>query len=170
MGQSQINDSFRAQLVLPEQRHIYDYWLGIAGERAYPSRKEVNPSHIIRLLPFVSLIDIKRSPLDFRYRLSGTMLRDVFERELTGTSIKDFTDGQKRDYWFSALERLSKTGKPSQGILRGPESSRDHLVQFWLRLPLGTERDGINMVLGFDKCISVSDAKNAQAVLGRTSL
>ena len=168
MGQSQLSDSFRAQLVLPEQRHIYDYWLSISGEREYPSRADINPAHIVRLLPFVSLIDIHRSPLDFRYRLSGTMLRDVFERELTGDCINAFSKDQKRDYWFNALERLSKTGKPSQGILRGPESTRDHLVQFWLRLPLGTEQDGINMVLGFDKCISVSDANNAQAVLGST--
>ena len=164
MTATNFHETFRAQLVLPELRHFFDYWVGLADGRKMPDRKDVNPASIPRHLPHVSLIDIETDPLNFRYRLAGSQLRDVYQKEVTGMSLREFSENEKRDYWLSACERIFQTGRPAQGVLRGPELPRDHMVQFWLRLPLTHGGDEPAMILGLDKCISVSAASSAQQI------
>jgi len=160
MGKEDFFASFRAQLALPEQRHFFDYWLDCAGGRTMPDRADICPTDIPRHLPLISLIEIQSEPLNFKFRLAGTQLREVYDKEVTDCYLSDFSQAQNRDYWLSACERIAHTGRPAQGILRGPEQSRDHLVQFWLRLPLSINGSGPKLILGLDKCIPVSDASN----------
>jgi len=162
MSKKDFFASFRAQLVLPEQRHFFDYWLERANGRPMPNRSDICPTEIPRHLPLVSLIEIESEPLNFRFRLAGTQLREIYEKEVTSTCLSEFSEVQNREYWISAHERIAHTGRPAQGILRGPEQSRDHLVQFWLRLPLAVDGIGPKLILGLDKCIPVSHANNSQ--------
>jgi len=60
------------------------------------------------------------------------------------------------------LERSEITGRPhigallmnvlpTQGVLKGPRLHKDHLVQYWLRLPLGpVGASRAQMILGHD--------------------
>ena len=164
MKRGGLFSTFRAQLALPAQRQMFDYWLKSAGQNAMPSRADISPSGMARFLPHVSLIEIHRDPLDFSYRLAGTRLREIFSTEVTGLRISDFDEQQNRDYWRAACERIAHTGRPAQGVLRGPEQSRDHLVQFWMRLPLGNTDGKANMILGYDICVPVSRTKNESPV------
>lgn len=150
-----VNIAFRAQLVVPEQRQLYDYWLSCGGNRPMPGRSDINPAHIPRLLPFVSLIEVADDVERSRVRLAGTRLRDVFDREITGLTISDLDLGPKRDYWLAAYRHTVFDGKPTQGIVRGPRVNKEHLVQYWLRLPLASASGGgVNMVLGLDYFLS----------------
>ena len=160
MSDGDFHSSFRAQLVLPEQRHFFDFWLEKAAGRPMPDRSDISPADIPRHLPFVSLIEIEENPLNFRYRLAGTQLREIYEKEVTHTYLSGLSKNQNRDYWISACERIAHTGRPAQGILRGPDQPRDHLVQFWLRLPLAIDGVGPKLILGLDKCIPVSDVND----------
>jgi len=47
------NIAFRAQLVVPEQRQLYDYWIDKADGRPMPERCDIHPAHIPRLLSFL---------------------------------------------------------------------------------------------------------------------
>lgn len=150
-----VNIAFRAQLVVPEQRQLYDYWLSCGGSRPMPTRSDINPADIPRLLPFVSLIEVADDVERSRVRLAGTRLRDVFDREITGLTIRDLDLGPKRDYWLAAYRHTVFDGKPTQGIVRGPRVNKEHLVQYWLRLPLASvSGGGVNMVLGLDYFLS----------------
>jgi hypothetical protein len=82
-----ISASVRAQLVIPEQRQLYDYWTDRSRNRPMPERKDISPADIPRLLPWISLIDVEKSPRRYRVRLAGTRLREVYDREsvITGT-------------------------------------------------------------------------------------
>ena len=135
-----VNIAFRAQLVVPEQRQLYDYWLSRSEGGSLPSRADINPAHIPRLLPFISLIDVDDSLAQSRVRLAGTRLRDVYDREITGLRIEDLDLGPKRDYWMAAYQHTVVDGKPTQGIVRGPRVNKEHLVQYWIRLPLAAQR------------------------------
>ena len=53
-----VNLAFRAQLVVPEQRQLYDYWIACGGTKDMPVRSDINPADIPRLLPYLSLIDV----------------------------------------------------------------------------------------------------------------
>lgn len=143
--------AFRAQLVVPEQRQLYDYWVSRTGERPMPSRQDISPADFGRLLPNVSLIDVDRCR--FRVRLAGTRLRDIYDREVTGKYLDELDWGDKADYWMSAYRRVVDGSRPVQGIVRGPRRGKDHLVQFWLRLPLSCDGNSVTMILCYDSFV-----------------
>ena len=162
-----VNIAFRAQLVVPEQRQLYDYWLSRAEQGAIPKRSHINPADIPRLLPFISLIDVGDRLEVSRVRLAGTRLRDVFDREITGLRIDDLDLGPKRDYWMTAYRHTAVDGKPTQGIVRGPRVNKEHLVQYWIRLPLAApDGSGIRMILGLDYFLSGIEDEQRQASAG----
>src|SRR3546814_15809427 len=59
-------------IVEPELREIYHYWSGKRGGRCYPTRADIRPEEIKRLLPFVLLLDVLDEGRHFRFRLVGT--------------------------------------------------------------------------------------------------
>ena len=112
-----VNIAFKAQLVVPEQRQLYDYWLGCAGGQDMPSRADINPAQISRLLPYISLIDLDEDIGRSTVRLAGTRLRDVYDREITGLCLDELDYGSKRDYWMAAYRHTALDGKPVQAVL-----------------------------------------------------
>ena len=167
MAKGSVNIAFRAQLVVPEQRQLYDYWLSRADQGVLPTRADINPADIPRLLPFISLIDVGDTIERSRVRLAGTRLRDVFDREITGLHIDDLDLGLKRDYWMTAYRHTAVDGKPTQGIVRGPRVNKEHLVQYWVRLPLAADNgSGVRMILGLDYFLSGLEDEQRQANAG----
>jgi hypothetical protein len=166
MGEASSELAFRAQLVVPEQRQLYDYWLGCAAGKEMPARKDINPVEFPRLLPFISLIDVEHATRRFRVRLAGTRLRDIYEREITGSYLDELEWGVLADYWQSAYCRVVDASKPAQGMVRGPRESKDHLVQFWLRLPLSDDPDQVNMILCYDAFVASADADDVALMMG----
>ena len=155
--------AFRAQLIIPEQRQLFDYWLSKRKSDAPPQRTDISPSHFPRLLPFVSLIDCETAGR-FRVRLAGTRLREVYDCELTGQFIDDFNFGNLCDYWLSAYRQVTDTAEPAQGVVRGPKKTKDHLVQFWLRLPLTDAAGVITMILAHDSFVPAMEMPDHEAL------
>ena len=146
------NSIFRAQLVIAEQRQLYDYWAGKASGRTMPSRHDISPAHFPRLLPYVSLLERLGGRL--KVRLAGTRLRDIYEREITGLYLDEIDWGEKQGYWQAVYDHIATALRPAQGVVRGPRVDKDHLVQFWLRLPLSHDDGPARMILCHDTFVS----------------
>lgn len=159
-----LNISFRAQLVAAEQRQLYDYWVEKSAGRDMPARCDIHPGHFARLLPNISLMDVNASDKSCKVRLAGTRLREVYEREITGLSVSDLDWGDKRDYWLAAYQRTIEEGKPTQGIVRGPVVNKEHLVQYWLKLPLRVNEQDVGMLLCLDIYHPANEDENGQAL------
>ncbi len=142
---------------MPEQRQLFDYWLEKSGEYTMPCRADINPAQLPRLLPGLSLIDVGSTVEDCRIRLAGTRLREIYEREITGLLLKDMKWGSKREYWHAAYLRTIEKAVPTQGVLRGPMIDKEHVVQYWLKLPLRTLTERVGMVLCFDYFVPASE-------------
>jgi hypothetical protein len=153
--------AFRAQLVIAEQRQLFDYWLERAAGAPMPARRDIRPADIPHLLPNICLIDIHRPPYRLRFRLAGTRVRDIYDREVTGLYFDDIDWGGQAEYWRTAHERVADTGRPAQGVVRSLKASKDHLVHFWLRLPLATDGPDASMILGYDVSVPVSEMPDA---------
>jgi hypothetical protein len=148
--------AFRAQLVLREQREIFDYWRRCASGRAMPARSDLDPVAIPHLLPGLSLLNVDKEAGEVRYRLAGTRVREIYGMEVTGKSVFDLDFRGKISYWRAAYSRVIREGVPMQGAVRGPVAARDHLLLFWLRLPLGDEGGRVDRILGYDAAVPVS--------------
>jgi hypothetical protein len=144
--------------VIPEHLELYEYWLKKARGRRMPRRADIHPGHIPRLLPNLGLIDVEGDPTRYRIRLAGTRLYDVYGREITGSYVEDLEWGDKAGYWTAAYRRVSEGARPAQGIVRTPIAGKDHLVQFWLRLPLSEDGRAVTMILSHDAFVPVSKA------------
>jgi hypothetical protein len=150
--------AFRAQLVIREQRELFDYWRACARTNSMPARADITPAAIPSLLPGVSILDVGKKPEEIIYRLAGTRLRDIFGREVTGRSVFDLEFGEKRNYWLTVYRKVIDEQVPMQGAIKGPVVDRDHVVLFWMRLPLSDDNQTVNKILCHDVTLPVSVA------------
>jgi hypothetical protein len=148
--------AFRAQLILREQRDVYDYWRRCARSKPMPSRSDIDPVAIPQLLPGLSLMEVRGGLDHLRYRLAGTRMRDIYGFDVTGRQIFELDLHNKYKYWRRVYSQVVFDGLPMQGAVKSPLAGRDHLVLIWLRLPLGSDERGVEQILGYDAALPLS--------------
>ena len=82
---SQLNDDVILSAVLA-------YWHRLRGERAMPSRREIDPIGLgAKVLPYVVLVDVVRGEHEprYRFRLCGTAVADAAGLDLTGHYVDE---------------------------------------------------------------------------------
>lgn len=157
--------ALRHQMVLPAQQAIYDYWRSKCAAGRLPSRSDIDPVQIKAHLPMVSIIAVKKGAAQnrFQYRLVGTGFWDLFNDEVQGRYIDELPMGDRCQYWHRILNQVIGRGKPSAGVTRPGTPCGNHLAQFWIRMPLSDNGSDVNLILGFDQLIKVSDIPKLQS-------
>ena len=151
--------AFRAQLVMQGQRELFDYWLRSADGRRMPARSDLDPLKVPRLLPFIGLIDVRHGLDEASFRLAGTRLHEIYGQEITGKRTGEVFSGDAAPYWHRIHDRVVAKGVPLHGVVRGPAQGRDHIVVFWLRLPLSEDGGRVDRILCYDVAGPMADAR-----------
>jgi hypothetical protein len=81
-------------LCSPPVGEVFRYWDAKRAGRPMPLRSDIHPADIARHLPGISLVEVRREPLDFIYRLVGT--REVAARG------SDPTGKRVAENWYGA--------------------------------------------------------------------
>jgi hypothetical protein len=139
---------------------LFAYWASLRDGALLPGRRHLDPGGIKRLLPTVSLIDVAREPLDFRVRLAGTALYGVYGREITGQRFSDIYNTAAADYWRVELGRVVADRRPAVGVHNLAWRGASHLSILWLRLPLASDGQDVDMILGFDAVVGMSQMQS----------
>ncbi|HEX4711781.1 PAS domain-containing protein [Phenylobacterium sp.] len=139
---------------------LFAYWASLKEGALLPGRRHLDPGGIKRLLPTVSLIDVARDPLDFRVRLAGTALYGVYGREITGQRLSDIYNTAAADYWRVELGRVVADRRPAVGVHNLAWRGASHLSILWLRLPLASDGQDVDMILGFDAVVGMSQVQS----------
>jgi hypothetical protein len=134
---------FRAQLLLEEQRRLYDVWTSAAGALVMPTRESFQPRAFGALLPFISLIEIKAGNTTC-VRVAGSALRDVFCDDPRVCLNDKATPGGG-----DTIARIVCDGRPQCGVVPTIGANGSQGVRFWMRLPLGTAQE-VQAVIGLD--------------------
>jgi hypothetical protein len=134
---------------------LYAYWAGLRHGPQLPGRDDIRPDDFKRLLPTISLIDVAREPLDFRLRLAGTGLYNVYGREITGRTLAEVYNTAAADYWRNELTKLVQERRPAVGVHNLAWRGAGHLSILWLRLPLATNGKDVDMILGYDALVGI---------------
>jgi len=137
---------------------LFAYWASLRQGARLPGRRQVDPAGIKRLLPTVSLIDVKPDPLEFRMRLAGTALYGVYGREITGRRLSEIYNSAAADYWRTELGRVVSERRPAVGVHSLAWRGASHLSILWLRLPLASDGEQVDMILGFDAVVGMGQA------------
>lgn len=92
---------------------LYALWLESGPPGRIPRKADISPTlYPPHLLPNMVIVDVERDPLRFRYRLSGTRVDLIHNRNLTGL----YVDGQSPPSFVQHLTEdfteLARSGRP----------------------------------------------------------
>lgn len=138
----------------PRIRALYDYWRAIHPRGGgLPGRRHLDPLDIPRLLPNIWMIDVRRQPLRFRFRLVGTEIMKLTGRDATGQWLDQVYPGyahseafaSHRDCAVNARPGYRKSGVPSPPGRRVVETER-------ICLPLAEDGETVDILLIMSLC------------------
>lgn len=137
-------------------QEVFSYWCSLRRDGLLPGRADIRPQDIKRLLPTVSLIDVSREPLDYRLRLAGTGLYGVYGHEITGRTLREVYSRDAAAYWREELDKVALGGRPGVGCHNLAWKGAPHASLFWMRLPLASDGEIVDMILGYDAVVGVA--------------
>jgi hypothetical protein len=158
-----VDMSLRTDILLSDQMEVLEYWESLKNGARIPRHADFRPGRILRRLPLVSLVDASFDASRFRFRLTGTGLRDVFGSDLTGRHLDELALGAQYDHWYDVYRHVARNGEPAQGFTPLLWRDKPGVVQAWLRLPLADANGAVSMILGYDRFIPVE-----RSLAGRT--
>lgn len=117
-----------------EQREFLAYWRGKAGDEIAPRRRDFDVLDVPMLMPHAIVFDVLTDPLDFRYRLVGTLQREMSTRDYTGMKMSEIDGRGPGSGIWSILDevRTSKTPAYHSIAYVGPKKGYMRLNDLFL--------------------------------------
>ena len=137
---------------------LFAYWASLRQGARLPARRDIHPAGFKRLLPTCSLVDVNGG--DFRIRLAGTGLYGVYGREITGRRLAEVYSTSAADYWRVELGKVVQERRPMVGVHNLGWRGASHLSILWLRLPLASDGEEVDMILGYDAVVGMGQLQS----------
>lgn len=146
-GYHEADADLDLNLEAPVLRDLLDYWQGLRRGDAFPGRADIVPSRIKPILPFVMLVDAVGPPRRFRWRLLGTAITQIMDRDSTGQWFDELYPpevlARMIEIYSLAIERRCPVRYTGTFDLAG----KDHITFESLHLPLADEGGDIAMLM-----------------------
>lgn len=149
-------------LAAGELQEFLAYWKGLTRDRVAPSWHEVEPLEMpARLLPYLTVVEVRPAPLDFVYVFYGTGHLALKARDLTGHSINDTLPSENCPVVFEQYRRTLEARKPMAFRRRVIDTNMaNEPTQTTLRLPLSSDGETIDWIM------SLSDLRGSPEMRG----
>lgn len=130
----------------PLVAEIYRYWLDCRGDRALPSRADIDPLAMRVALGNIALIEVHRDPLRFRVRLAGTYQAARLGMDPTGMWMDEIPAPEYRDLLIGRLREV--VARPEPLLAHNRQLMDNHWYDYEaLWLPLANDGQTVDMVL-----------------------
>lgn len=97
----------------PHFSEIFHFWKGRCQAGGLPGVQEMDPVELPRtVLPFIILLDVCENPTRFRYRLTGTKIDQVQNRNISGTYVDEHNPKELREFLTEDLLEMMETAEP----------------------------------------------------------
>lgn len=137
-------------LATPLLRQAYAYWSFKRGDRPLPARTDLDPADIPRLLPHVVLLDVLRAaagaPLDFRYRLIGTLVDAHSLGRYTGRCVSAIPHQRPPSQLWRNFATVAESRLPIATNIEYVGPHRDFLGVADLVMPLAADGATVDML------------------------
>lgn len=131
----------------PRLLALHAYWNGIRGNRRFPARADFDPIEIPELLPFVSLVDVRKEAPHFVYRLMGTRLAELLRHDLTGQAVGTGVKPEELEAVLARYRRVADDGVALYHRDRLQEAANDFTAIDRLMLPMGDSDERVELIL-----------------------
>jgi hypothetical protein len=135
----------------PVLNFLRAYWLNKRGERRLPSRHDISPAELKSQLPFVLLIDVVEGGEDFRYRLTGTYLRQFFPADPVGRLMSQVLapfGTSSVQATLEAYRRVMRASAPVRITGSGAWYAQNPKFFDAMLAPLSDDGETVNMIFG----------------------
>lgn len=132
----------------PDVRLVQAYWDGKRAGRLMPSRADIDPGDIRRLLPHIILVDVVADARRFVYRLVGTKQAELRGRDPTGKSVAEGYFAATAEDSLINYETVVRSRAPLYVV--DPYQALDrYRSEQDLFLPLSDDGETVNKILVF---------------------
>lgn len=134
--------SYRSDIIPVALAH----WGQLRGERQMPARSDIRPEDIVTVVPNMLLFDIERGPLDFRFRLVGTLVEEFMTERYTGKSMREIPHMAPPSVVFTDCMEATHGREPVHGKAPyvGPRS--EFMMMESVVMPLSDDGEAANML------------------------
>ncbi len=124
-------------------KKLFWYWDEKRGQRAAPSRNDIDPAQMVAFLPILFLLDVEDEPRRYRVRLMGTELVRWAGEDLTDRHVDQITS-----HVPAALDQLVMIWEP--WLVTGKYENKTGRLRHYQLLALTLSSDGatVNMIFG----------------------
>lgn len=129
----------------PRLGELYDLWNLVRGSRTMPGRRDLDVTALKLWLGHLTLVDVLRAPLDFRYRVYGSTLRDYYGCDPQGRKVSELPAAWHEEV-LAEYAAVCETAAPLM-IERSRTTNDGPLRLAKLMLPFAGDNAEIDMIL-----------------------
>lgn len=112
-----------------------------------PARANFAHEDLWPLMGDIALIDVETAPLRYRYRLIGTNIVSLVDRDMSGRYLDDVYRGEKYDNVVRSLDYIRAHKVQVRGAGNISHAEQDDLRVEVLDAPLSSDGETVDMVL-----------------------
>jgi hypothetical protein len=126
-----------------------DYLASVAPTGQLPGRQHLEPAALVRLLPFINIIDVVRCEgrLRFRFRLVGTAQTSNAQREITGKFVEEAVLPKFVERITANMQAAVELGQPIYDRFPMPHPEREFIDSERVYFPLATDGRTVDKLL-----------------------
>lgn len=145
------------------QEFVLKYWLEACPKNGglFPARSDMKITDLRSRMAKVGIIDVETDPLDFRYRLIGTWLRNFLFEDYTGRSLRELSGKGPGSKLWSILEGVYHDRDPLYCAVPYVGPKADYKQASSLYLPLADDHKTINKIMLVANFELIEDAELA---------
>ena len=135
------------EILHPDSRALFRYWETIRGERSAPLRGDIDLKQIKQLLPWLAILE--RHPLkpEYTWRLAGTGVCKIWNKELTAQMFLADADAFERDAVCRLMDNVIASHQPCVARYRAVYHDHELLGVEMLALPVTAANDRSTQII-----------------------
>jgi hypothetical protein len=102
-----------SQILHPGSRYLFRQWEMLRAERACPTREDFDFGQLKTIMPDMIVVDRDYLRSSFKFRLAGTRVCALFNRNLTGNNVLDGWDSFEADLMSRHLMTVINQQQPA---------------------------------------------------------
>lgn len=128
-------------------KRLYTIWDDMRGSRRFPAPGEITPRDMLFMLERIALVEVKRAPVRFYWRVVGGWWLDHFGFEGTGKYVDEWPSEVQRNMLLESYRAVVETEGPCRHV-RNQIVDGQTLVYEAILLPLGDDNKLSTFIVG----------------------
>ena len=132
----------------PRPLQLLEQWNEKRGTRRMPGRQDFDPTELGPHLGHLILIDVEHDPLRLRYRLIGTAITSLMQRDNTGRYYDEIYEPALLESIYESFHWIFAHRAPLRSHGEAFYPDKNFYTYEVINLPLSDDDDKVNMILG----------------------